>query len=1202
MSTAGRPRGATGSMDPITLAFKDRQLEKRFRSHFAASRLFIDRAVGLMATLYPPIFAINFKQKWDAASATATNLKSCSTDDTSAAASCPATASPSDPWQQLELAVLASLLLTFFVRFAWQILVWFAPTKHPRMRLFLVYMEWLAGSIIVQFLRASNCLPSAPGSPSPSQCVSSMTTVAISMVMCCAIQRLPLVLSFPCFLLYWLVAAALTSFLNPAVPWYGYFPELLAAVALPVLLAYALERPARISFLAAARAAAEEKKLQVDAPNEAAEAEAGPSSTAAAGASSSSSSSKQPPAESSGAGNVAESAAALALRIRDREDASISSGAASPWPGSSSSSISSNDVGISEVQAGSSSNRRAASGLAPIAVAAAGGAAGEDAEEVRAVHRSFVPGEHLALAQQSPRPVSYYQYRSPLCHRFVSVKVEGPDFSLPDSNGTTASSSCNNSVAWLEVQDRVTQVLRSALAAHGAGNQIIQCTMIRGCIRLLYKLLGAGGLPPGFAAGFVGGNEGGGGGGAAANANAIMEMLAQQAAAAVGPGNEVMEVVLLDLGGEGVAAWPVGGAGRPWALQVVLEPPVLVAPASIPQQQQQQQQEDNAKGIAAGDEQGVLLGLRLPDGLVRELLGSGSSLRVVVSEVSREQPLYEQRWTPAQLQQQLERVDGSDSEDLQVQLRIPAHMLARMEGDGAAAAAVLQARVLVVSVLQLLPETQNGQVREHHQHHHHVGRERAIAFPRVLLLQGSTAAAGAAAAVGAELSYLYQQMLQQQLQPGSSATYNDSWSEFMEDFAAVAEPSLLRGLMGALGSQACLDLVRHLVKYCAMLGLGKSSAMLVKGVGSVPELLEQLLVAATREEDVVLLGLLELVSMGNGSGGDSLRARVSEQQQAAAAAAALMSPFTTTASSSSSGVCNGVAATAATSSSVAKLLAKEAISNGSLPRQQQVQGGAQVYQPQWLGCMLAALWGFQDERLEESYQQSCTGLHIQHGRVVALLDLFSLTCLVWTEVPLLLSGRLLATYGPAATYTAVAHVLSNSLFTVYSVLLLLGRPAWLLGRYRGGFACLRDAVKLGAVIALGCFGAGHLALTQVLNVSVREPKELAESCFSTTVLLMVFARVVVLRLQPYWLQLHAAVLAVFSLVCWYRLPLLWAPPGRLLGFGPVLGPWVQVVLGACIGVLLVVLQEGRSRAVYLQKAMGATPGSVALVPKRHVLE
>ena len=104
-------------------------------------------------------------------------------------------------------------------------------------------------------------------------------------------------------------------------------------------------------------------------------------------------------------------------------------------------------------------------------------------------------------------------------------------------------------------------------------------------------------------------------------------------------------------------------------------------------------------------------------------------------------------------------------------------------------------------------------------------------------------------------------------------------------------------------------------------------------------------------------------------------------------------------------------------------------------------------------------------------------------------------------------------------------------------------------------------------------------------MGAKGPEELAGACFSTTILLMVFARVVVLRLQPYWLQFHAAVLAVFSLVCWYQMPLLWAPPGRLLGFGPVLGPWVQVVLGACVGVLLVVLQEGRRRALYLQQVL-----------------
>jgi hypothetical protein len=887
-------------------------------------------------------------------------------------------------------------------------------------------------------------------------------------------------------------------------------------------------------------------------------------------------------------------------------------------------------------------------------------------------------GEEPVVESQS-RPLAFYPYRSPLSHRFVSVKVaerapqascsSGDNVQNSRTNSTSDRSGSDRAAPWAEVQDRVTQVVRSSFSASGEGNQVIHCTIIRGCVRLLFHLLGAGGLHTATGTsegGFVwsGADHGSSTGGeigeasdeAPAHVAAIMQMLTQQGAAAVGPENEILELVLLNLDGDvngdgAAAAMPaaaaVGSAGMPWSKLVRLEPPVLVAqPPLQVNRQEEQQQEERDVGYAVA-EPGVVLGVTLPGGLVRELLEAGSTLRLVVSEASGGLPLYEQRWTPAQLQaQQLRESEvhaASVPDGLQVQLCIPRQLLAGVGGDrdgslsaAGAAATGPCAKLLVVSVLEILGQQQGDDGVDHGnhpisheqegQHEAHVGRERSIAFPCMLLMQGGTREA--AAAVDRELSWLYHQVLQQgELQQcnGSSpaaaaaaaapsAADDSSWVELMQDLAAVCDDSVLHGLMGALGMEACLGMVQHLLKFLLRLGLQECSLMVVRRVGMVPELLEQLSVASTRDGDACLLELLGGVSESTAALAAAANAVQQEQEES------IVAMRDTAGTSSSSSGRDGKSTTTTSSSGGASctgsgLFSKSPCTStfqGYEQRQQQLlQKSNSVDRLQGTssghgrGCLSAAMWGFKDKQLEESYQQASAAVQLQQGRFMALAECCILSSMVWREGRLLFCGNLLTTHGSGAVSTAVTYMLSNICFWLFSILLLLGRPKWLVGKYRSCFACLRDGLKLMVFLALARFGAGRFGLTQVLKLSLRNPAELTGNmCFSTAVCAMVFARVVMLRLQPYWLQLHAVVLAVLVLVCCYCMPLSLERGGQLLGFGPLLAPWVHVGLGACAGVLVVVLLEGRSRAVYVARMLkiSASRASARVAPEKSKCE
>jgi hypothetical protein len=431
--------------------------------------------------------------------------------------------------------------------------------------------------------------------------------------------------------------------------------------------------------------------------------------------------------------------------------------------------------------------------------------------------------------------------------------------------------------------------------------------------------------------------------------DAIMQMLTQQGVAAVGPENEILELVLLNLDGDGegpggdaaagtmVAA---GAAGMPWSKLVRLDPPVLVADSPMQGEEHEKQQQEEGDVGPAVAEPGVVVGVNLPGGLVREIVEAGSTLRLVVSETLGGLPLYEQRWTPAQLQQlqqeqqlwENELLSAFVSDGLQVQLCIPRQLLAGVGGDrdgtlsAAAAATGPCAKLLVVSVLEILGQQQGdsgNDYDDHHCHHQqegqlkeheaHVGRERSIAFPCMLLMQGGTREA--AAAVDRELSWLYQQISQQYsgIATAATAVDNASWVEFMQDLAAVCDASVLHGLMGALGMEACLGMVQHLLKFLLSLGLQECSLMVVRRVGLVSELVEQLLMASARDGDAGLAELLGGVPDVDGPFWDA-DAEAVQQHLEESLVAVRNSAITTTASSSSRGR-NGETSTTITSSS-----------------------------------------------------------------------------------------------------------------------------------------------------------------------------------------------------------------------------------------------------------------------------------------------
>ena len=628
-SSSRRNEDSTSSlrMHWAMLAFSNPQLELSFHKQFALLRIPVDKGLSIMAATYTFFFALSFHRKLGAALASAAaaaappGLRSASGPAAEAAVcsagSIAAWSATSDSWHLVQKVVLWECIVLAGIRGCYIVLVWLWPGRHLSLRRALALVEWAGCVPLLVLLRASSCAPHAPGPPSFGKCFWTIAAAAMAMGFTVAVTHQPLAVSLPCFLVNWLVATTLSWALYPAIGWYVSFLELLAGVVLPWAVLYVLERPSRQHFLAQ---------------------EAGAAAASASGAAAAEGHSKLKGQKPRGQ----EQQQYLPLAERPASAPLVCAVTTSSGSRSSSSGAPHSLAVPGELVIPPPPPATLAAAQAEVDQAKA--ALGSGSMPRQATATSAAQVQAVGRLRQQDAPIS--AYRSRLKHMRFAVKVvpreqqaapapAGPAGSMtttssgssPSSNSGTAPAvaAAMQLVQVEEVRAQVTQAVRSSLSVQGFGNQIIRCSCFQGCIRLLFEVA----VAP------VAGGEGGMAAdnpAAAAAAVAVMPVLLDHAAAAMGAGGHmVQELQMVEVGAPGGHgnAWAAADAAH-WAAELMPEPPVLCVPyASSRGRSIRDQQQLHEEG---GEEEAVSLAIVLSLDLCQELLDTGNGLRVVVSD------------------------------------------------------------------------------------------------------------------------------------------------------------------------------------------------------------------------------------------------------------------------------------------------------------------------------------------------------------------------------------------------------------------------------------------------------------------------------------------------------------------------------------------------------------------------------------------
>ena len=686
-------------------------------------------------------------------------------------------------WQLLRGSVLFALGGLLAIRMPWQLLVWLHPGKHLRLQQGLILLEWVMLMVAAQLLRVHSCAPNTAGLPLLGRCIKSMAVVTACVASTCTFQRLVLAISLRCSVAHWVIGVAVSLAIRPSVPLYAYFLELLVGVLIPAAVSYAVEMPARLQFLST-RSTARRKKAAAE--------------------------------EQSPLLPVDMSATSMGESDNSRHGSCTSCSSSGSNSDDTTAHVSSSSSDAAGSEPGCRSGGQAASSQA-VAPEMSTTAALAPAP-APAIEHNQLQGAHGVQQQVIPSATSVdrFIYRSPLLHRVVSVKVvESQHHPQQQSEGSAAGRRDEMSDEEC-IRQVVTQAVRSSFAVRGAGNIITVCSSFKGCIRLVYHVTGRRqGLQLGLGDGRYG------------SAATTAQLLLQHAAAVLPPGFAAYEAQVL--GGEGkggdTAAWPSGEWSSAWDKKVWPQPAVLCAP-------RRQQNEPGGEGLQ--------LHLNIPAALVSGLASSGSTLRVVLSEVSSAGALFEQQWGSAGLRKLLDQQQPPLESDpqlggnLQLHLSIPSQLLLKESASGTASTTSL-----VVSLLQLRSVAQQQQ---------RGGRkEEPLAFIGVLLVHDAAAAA--------ELVMLQQLMIREAPGCTAAAVYYQQFLPLLQDMAMALQPLLLQGLLAGVGMQECLGYVQQLLGCLLGANMPRCAALVVEGVKEVPELLQELLVVVSSKYNAALPGL-----------------------------------------------------------------------------------------------------------------------------------------------------------------------------------------------------------------------------------------------------------------------------------------------------------------------------------------------------------